>query len=813
MMKKTIFGYWLLVNGYWLLVIGFWLFAIGCQAQKVQRVMIPGKGNIDVEQLNKRVDLNQDISRLNLTELRVLRNSFFAREGYPFRDAFLRGVFQCTSWYDSLMEKRWSKVEDLMEYKENEDYRDTYYKADAKVPIKTTKTEQAFINMLLAREKELKKQNFIPSQSGYRINMDNVVNAMQLTEYPAPLKDKLGRNGFAIVPAKHDQLFHVYESNDYTSFPNFVTTDLYLQLYHLYFDCLLRDVEQQKLHDVVQKLCERGQQLTANGQLPKANGQWLKTYFDVGHALITGQKGADGTVAEEVRNSTTYNATTSEFLGYTDISFQYPLFRPRGHYTRNDTLKQYFHAMMWLQTVPFATDVPSQLQNAIILAEMVGSDAQMRQLYQQLFEPMTWLFGTPDNITIMQVYDLMKGRKANELLKDKKALSQLRSEIESLAQKQTRIKPKFQFSSPYKINLLPQRYMPDGEVLQEMVDYDSQVTKRALPKGLDVMASMGVASAERILIDELKEAQKWDGFFPALTRMKQRMKEIDWQQTISTRWMDALKTLNNTDNGYPYFMLTPEWQKKDLNAALASWAELKHDAILYAKQPFGAECGGAGPPEPVVTGYVEPNVQFWRKAISLLNATADVLERYHLTTEKGKRATERLREEAEFLLQVSQKELAGKKLDEAEYDALKHIGATFENISLDLVRDEEQYLMGWNDVEGTDRKVALIADVYTANSLNNPEKCVMYVAVGLADEIYCIVEVDGYLWLMRGAVLSYRETRRGLDILRLTDEEWQKNLETYPDEGRPTWMQDIIVPLKPAEAPKANERFFYSTGC
>ena len=437
----------------------------------------------------------------------------------------------------------------------------------------------------------------------------------------------------------------------------------------------------------------------------------------------------------------------------------------------------------------------------------------MQQLYQQLFEPMTWLFGTPDNITIMQVYDLMKGRKASELLKDKKTMDQLRREIESLAQKQTRIKPKFQFSSPYKINLLPQRYMPDGEVLQEMVDYDNRPTKRAMPKGLDVMASMGVASAERILLDELKEAQQWDGFVAALSKMKQRMKEIDWQQTISNRWMDAVKTLHEICDGYPYFMLTPEWQKKDLNAALASWAELKHDAILYAKQPFGAECGGGGPPEPVVTGYVEPNVKFWRKAISLLDATADVLERHHLTTEKGKRATQRLREEAQFLLRVSQEELAGKKLDEADYDALKHIGATFENISLDLVRDEEQYLMGWNDVEGTDRKVALIADVYTANSLNNPEKSVMYVAVGLADEIYCVVEVDGYLWLMRGAVLSYRETRRALDILRLTDEEWQKNLETYPDEGRPSWMQDIMVPLKPLEVPKPDESYFYSTGC
>jgi hypothetical protein len=467
--------------------------------------------------------------------------------------------------------------------------------------------------------------------------------------------------------------------------------------------------------------------------------------------------------------------------------------------------------MMWLQTVPFGTDKPSQLQTALVLAELTAEDAKMRDLYQQLYEPMTWLFGTPDNITIMQVYELMKGRKVSELLKRKKAMAQLRGEIESLAQRQTRIRPKFEYSSPYKINLLPQRYMPDGEVLLEMVDYDNFPTKRALPKGLDVMASMDVKSAERILLDELHESQKWDGFVAALSKMKERMKEIDWQQTVGNRWMDALKTVNDTCKGYPYFMLTPEWQKKDLNAALASWAELKHDAILYAKQPFGAECGGGGPPDPVVTGYVEPNVKFWRKAISLLEATADVLERYHLTTEKAGLATSRLKEEAEFLLRVSERELAGKRLDEGDYAELEHIGATFENISLDLVRDKDMYLMGWDDVQGTDRKVALIADVYTANADNNPEKSVMYVGVGMADEIYCVVEVDGYLWLMRGAVLSYRETERPINMLRLTDEEWQKQMETDPEEGRPVWMKDIIVPLK--EVPHTNERFFYSTGC
>ena len=87
----------------------------------------------------------------------------------------------------------------------------------------------------------------------------------------------------------------------------------------------------------------------------------------------------------------------------------------------------------------------------------------------------------------------------------------------------------------------------------------------------------------------------------------------------------------------------------------------------------------------------------------------------------------------------------------------------------------------------------------------------LFTGVGLVDEIYCVVEVDGYLWLMRGAVLSYRETKRPTNMQRMTDEEWQKKMETDPEEGRPVWMKDIIVPLK--EVPHTNERFFYSTGC
>ena len=107
---------------------------------------------------------------------------------------------------------------------------------------------------------------------------------------------------------------------------------------------------------------------------------------------------------------------------------------------------------------------------------------------------------------------------------------------------------------------------------------------------------------------------------------------------------------------------------------------------------MGAECGGGGPPEPIVKGYVEPNVGFWKKAIELLENTAKLLKEQNMLTKKIDEITERMLEEARFLQAVSEKELAGQQLSEEEYDQLQYIGSTFENISLDLVRSEDQYL-------------------------------------------------------------------------------------------------------------------------
>ena len=792
-------------------------------SQKQSVVSVP-VSQIDVEQLNKTIDYNMDISGLSLSDLRILRNAPAARKGFPFKDAYIRGVYQGTSWYDSLMWKYDEMVNfENLEQKEDESWRDFYYRAGVENGIlKFTDEEVAFMKRVQEREDELLKHNFDVDED-LRVNVQNIVNPTQLKTFDSTLCLRLAQNGFAIVPAQHEQLFHVYEQNDYSCFPSFVTTDLYLQLFHLYFDCMLREVEENKLHAMMTKL-SLSMYLKLYQQANSTDNEEIKSlatydaaFFAIAYELFTGASigtsDFQSITKPEVKRVLDSKNDFSDFIeDYQNVMFSYSLFRPRGHYSRNENLKKYFRGMMWLQSVPFGLDEEISLRRAIVMADALNNEKNAQKDYDQLNVLLNYLMGSADNLSIPQVQAEIKkiGKPLRELLSDANAIATIKKNLDEIGEKQTRIRPKFEMTSHNKVCLMPQRYQPDAEVLQEMVDYDNDPTKRATPKGLDFFAAMGVSPAEQILIEE---GQQWKDFKPMLTKMKTRMQEINWDETIATQWMNALKVVSDKADNQPYFMGTPEWDKKNLNAMLASWAELKHDAILYAKQPFGAECGGGGLPDPVVMGYVEPNVGFWKKAIELLDNTSKLLKEQGMLTEKVDDATTRIREEAEFLLRTSEKELRGETLVEEEYDQIKCMGATFENISLDLLRQPNQSLMGWDDVQGADKKVALIADVYTANAKNNPDKSVLFEGVGLADEIYVIVEIEGCLYIARGAVLSYREFTQPMDLQRLTDEEWQKQLEQEPRKGVPSWMKSILVPMPEGQKPELNEEFFYSSGC
>ena len=105
---------------------------------------------------------------------------------------------------------------------------------------------------------------------------------------------------------------------------------------------------------------------------------------------------------------------------------------------------------------------------------------------------------------------------------------------------------------------------------------------------------------------------------------------------------------------------------------------------------MGAECGDGGPPEPIVKGYVEPNIQFWKKAIELISQLESVYKRYKLNTPMMNATTARVKEMAEFLLQISEKELSSNPiLSDEDYNYIEIIGSEVENISLDLAKGRQ----------------------------------------------------------------------------------------------------------------------------
>jgi hypothetical protein len=786
--------------------------------QKPVNLVLPGNGNIDVEKLNGNIDFNMDVSKLNLNEIRVLKTALGARQGELIMTSELRRLFDATSWYTELAEKRAGLYWD----NEKNDLAPAIT-----TPITFTAEEQSFLKKLDQAEKALIAKNILTTgtkkQPQRGPNLDNLANPLQMTEMPKELSTKLASNGFAIVPDEKEQLFHIYENNDYHEFPSFVTTDLYLQTYHMYFDYMLRKMEENKMLGVMTDYTKQlytsmmQKAKTSKGNMREA-AQRDAAYFAIAHALFTGkmtlkvpQKYA-AMAKREIENVKAAESAYSDFLDYKEVKFIYNIYRPRGHYTRSDALKRYFMGMMWIQNAPFGSDKPEQLRAALLIANEIGSSAKFTKIYKSIDEPIAYLMGNPDNLSMLQVYEIMKqdGATIAKLMTSAQDLERVKKKIEAKDEEQTRIRPKYERSSHCKINLMPQRYQPDGEVLQEMVDYENETTMRDVPKGLDVLAAMRANGAYRILTEELKEDMKWNKYTENMNRMMARMDEINWSSSVSNMWMQTLKDLTIKDPKMPYFMVNQAWEKKNLNTALASWAELKHDAILYAKQPMGAECGGGGLPEPYVVGYVEPNVAYWTKAIELLDATSKVLTNNKMMTPEMESITTQMREQAQFLLNVSKKELAGTPLTEEEYFKIEKIGSEYEYLTLQIMEAEPGSRWSMN-VTGADRSIAVVADVYTANADNNPSKSVLYEAVGPAHNIYVVVEIGGYLYLTRGAVFSYREFQEDIAAPRKTDEEWQQELKTQPNKGIPNWMKEVIVPLdKPT---LDNEHIFYSTGC
>ena len=201
---------------------------------------------------------------------------------------------------------------------------------------------------------------------------------------------------------------------------------------------------------------------------------------------------------------------------------------------------------------------------------------------------------------------------------------------------------------------------------------------RDLPKSLDLLAAMGSDEAYRLLI-EMGE-NKYLNYETQSAKIKSEVSalEIDsWTENLYWSWLYALQPLFAVKGQqYPAFMQTQAWLHKDMQTALSSWTELKHDTILYAKQVM-AEMGG-GPGEEPPKGYVEPNPEAYARLLALVEMTKSGLKDRGLLDDVTGGNLDNLSEYLGFLLTVTQKELNRETLTDDEYWRISYYGGWLE---------------------------------------------------------------------------------------------------------------------------------------
>ena len=234
-------------------------------------------------------------------------------------------------------------------------------------------------------------------------------------------------------------------------------------------------------------------------------------------------------------------------------------------------------------------------------------------------------------------------------------------------------------------------------------------------------------------------------------------------------------------------MRTAAWWQQKMNTQLASWSQLRHDNLLYAKQSY---TGGIGCSYP--KGYVEPIPAFYDAVIRYAERGAEIFAQI----ENGSQATAyfaRLIDAATTLGEIARAELAKEPLDATQIAFLET------TLSRSSIGCGEIVYDGWypslfytaSDVGESD---FIVADVHTAptDEHGNMVGWVMHAGTGNIDMavIVCSDPAGGSTAYV-GPVMSYHE-HVTTGFKRLNDEEWAASYMAE-ESARPLWVNSYLA--------------------
>jgi len=647
---------------------------------------------------------------------------------------------------------------------------------------------------------------------------------------------------YSLTVTTPDDMISLYIKRNKAT-PVFITTDLAAHANHLVFDKLLQYCEEEyffpRLITVVNEYIKAIEQ--KKGQISDAHYNTSMFYFQTAQALLAlapkkfeegynsiGYKEVDA--AQVLSNYPQQVVKEIEQInnasGFVDSAASpgmredYSQYKVRGHYTKNGVLGAYFRALMWFGRINFnlggesgdAKEAAKRLAPvALLITDITENSPEIKTIWQSLFDPITEIIGSSDDISFYELAPLWNKIKGAGFMQWYNDSSKLETFV-SKDYKELRA-PAISGSSLFKSvhdggdapeerfaptgwRLFGQRYTLDSEIHHFVSP--PRVMMRNMVSGLDIMKAFGSKTADRLL--KASDYPKYPGLENTLNSLQRNManlKDDYWFSTYYTNILYQIRTQALFENGAGfYFTEKPGWNLKAMNSAHGTWAELRHDTILYVKQSYAENAGGGDweptfrtKPLPKPVPYIEPNVPFWITSAIGIQKLYIILEKYDFLDGSSAGVLEGLHSMFVHAEKISELEADDKEVPAADLEWIETVPSSLARLVINLSG-------GTPYMDNTDQlKMALVADVFT----NAESGVVLETAVGIPYRLYIpLNDKQGGKRIAIGYGFSYYEFTQPMSN-RLNNEQWKTivyNTGFDMKKYHPSWMQGKVKSAK-----------------
>jgi hypothetical protein len=627
---------------------------------------------------------------------------------------------------------------------------------------------------------------------------------------------RLDQNGFVISKRQQFPTFlRGYAAIYMEHLPVYVSADAMLDAVHRSYDAMLESIERSILVPELTELLRLMQSGIATADASPETQADLRLYLEVAAALLSEEQNPAGLSpagAALVAKARAASGIESVPLFGIDRLMDFSQFTPRGHYTQG--LESYFRAMIWLgrvdfrliETQPDGSLVFRRGQYEAVLALQQLMTERATELWSHIDGAVQSFVGESDSMTVPEITKLVAdlgGLAAARAASDTAVTAAIRDggygeqQIASHLMVNNNVVKTLPLNRSFLV--FGQRYIADSHVFSEVV-YD-RIASRMMPNPLDAaFAALGNNQALR-LIPDLQAVEELPGALGGMRHLIDDHPQSFWDANLYNLWSSALRALSPAPDasapsevGLPSVAGTEAWGRRLLNTQLGSWAQLRHDTLLYAKQSYSGIPGCEFP-----DAYVEPYPEFFAALVRYADR-GDEIARIAAANEYLGPAISRyfakLRSTSALLGQMAEQQRIGTPHSAEQLAFINDaIRVEEDNSGCTVVQIPE----GWYadlffQRERSIEQDLTIADVHTqpADEFGNMVGKVLHVGTSFPRLMAVTVDTCTGARAYVGMAYAYHEQVTD-DFERLTDEVWTERIESGNEPADVPWVADIVA--------------------